>query len=94
MQGDTPTREPAHRLARVHVLECAFYLFSRFFFSILPTTSVINVWDKKGELLTYFLFFYLPHQRDEPADSAQPWPVGLDSLTIPVKTQKGKRHIS
>lgn len=44
--------------------------------------------------LTYFLFFYLPHQRDEPADSAQPWPVGLGSLTIPVKTQQGKRHIS
>ena len=70
------------------------------FFKILPTTSVTNVWDKKGEFcfefsgLTYFLFFYLPHQRDEPADSAQPWPVGLGSLTIPVKTQKGKRHIS
>lgn len=25
MLGNTPTREPARRLARVHVLECAFY---------------------------------------------------------------------
>ena len=38
--------------------------------------------------LTYFLFFYLPHQRDEPADSAQPWPVGWGSLTIPAKKKK------